>query len=135
MPYPTELWPPRPRDPGPYEPQLRRDVAASLAARRELGPEYDDPIAAGLAERVEELAAYRLAELRQQATADELDRRDDHAARRQRLALGIVSVSVGVPITAIAANSVEPGIIGIAVSWAGLVAVNAVHAISQRRRR
>ena len=35
-----------------------------MAARSELGPEYDDAIAAGLADRVEELVAYRTAELR-----------------------------------------------------------------------
>ena len=47
--------------------ETRRDIEAALAARRELGPEYHDSIAAGLAERVEQLAAIRMAELRHEA--------------------------------------------------------------------
>ena len=42
---------------------------------------------------------------------------------------------MGFPITGITATEVEPGLVGIAVSWAGIVAVNVVYAISNRRRR
>ena len=60
------------RRPPSAEPPYRRlssdaDVAAAWEARKELGPEYEEHIAAGLADRVEELVAYRTAELRQQA--------------------------------------------------------------------
>ena len=37
-----------------------QEIAAALAARRELGPEYEDPIAASLADRVEREIAARV---------------------------------------------------------------------------
>ncbi len=48
--------------------------------------------------------------------------------------LGIISLGVGIPITAISANVVEPGIVGVLVAWAGIVGVNVAAAIRGRRR-
>jgi hypothetical protein len=110
-------------------------VRAAYAARTELGPEYDDAIAAGLAERVEELVAYRTAELRH-ANAEVKDDRDDRRREEShRFVLGIISLGTGVPITAIAANSVEPGLLGVIAAWAGIVGVNTVFALGNRRRQ
>lgn len=106
-----------------------------MAARRELGPDYEDHIAAGLAERVEELVAYRTAELRQQADLAENEAKAEASSRNHRFVLGIISLGVGVPITAISAINVDPGLLGVAVSWAGIVGVNAVHALTGRSRR
>ncbi|MCW2811582.1 MAG: hypothetical protein JWP61_2040 [Friedmanniella sp.] len=99
----------------------------------ELGPEYEDAIAAGLAERMEELAAYRTAELR---LADDRARRDteyDDRGRTQRFVLVLVSLGAGVPVTAIAGNVVDPGLAGVVVAWAGIVGVNLVYALTGRR--
>ena len=131
--------PPR-RPEGPYRPPhrdvgVRADVAAAWEARRELGPEYDEPIASGLADRVEELVAYRTAELRHRGTAADSDLELERTAQRQGFVLGIISLGVGVPITAISAINVEPGLLGIAVSWAGIVGVNVAHRLGHRRRR
>lgn len=113
---------------------VRPDVEAALGARRELGPEYDEAIAAGLAERVEQLAAARSAELahvaRSGSTGDEVER----SARTQRFVLGIISLGIGVPVTAISASNVEPGLLGVVASWAGIVGVNAVFALGNRPR-
>ena len=109
-------------------------MRAAYDARVELGPEYEDAIAAGLAERVEELVAYRTAELRQ---ADARSREDGAERRRgntQRFTLGIVSLGTGVPITAIAAINVDPGLLGVLAAWAGIVGVNAVFAGGSRRK-
>ena len=130
--------PPRRRPPS-AEPPYRRlssdtDVAAAWEARKELGPEYEEHIAAGLADRVEELVAYRTAELRHQSETTATDRELDRTALRQRFVLGIVSLGVGVPITAISATNVEPGLLGVAVAWAGIVGVNLAHRIGGRRR-
>ena len=84
--------------------ETRRDIEAALAARRELGPEYHDSIAAGLAERVEQLAAIRTAELRHEAEIQEREAKQQQSTRGQRLALAIVSLVMGVPITGISAN-------------------------------
>ena len=119
----------------PVRAETRRDVDAALAARVELGPEYEDHIAAGLAERVEELVAYRTAELRQRGSAADSDLELERTAQRQGFVLGIISLGVGVPITAISALNVEPGLLGVAVSWMGIVGVNLAHRLGNRRRR
>ena len=114
--------------------ETRRDIEAALAARRELGPEYHDSIAAGLAERVEQLAAFRMAELRHEAEMRERAAKEDQSTRGQRLALAIVSLGVGVPITGIAASTVEPALLGVLVSWAGIVGVNVAAGLRRKNR-
>ena len=49
--------------------------------------------------------------------------------------LGIISLGVGIPITAISAGTVEPSIVGVLVSWAGIVGVNVAAALRQPRKR
>lgn len=115
--------------------ELRRDVEAALAARRELGPDYEDQVAAGLAERVDELVALRMADTRGEVSERQLDREDARMSQRHRFVLGIISLGAGVPITAIAATNVEPGAIGVAISWLGIVGVNVAAAWNGRRRR
>ena len=109
-------------------------MRAAYDARAELGPEYEDAIAAGLADRVEELVAYRTAELRH---ADARSREDDAERRRgntQRFTLGIISLGTGIPITGIAATQVDQSLLGVIVAWAGIVGVNAVFAWGSRRK-
>ncbi len=59
----------------------------------------------------------------------------DVGARRQSSALAIVSIGAGIPITAITGSLVHPAILGVGISWAGLVAINAVHVVGPRLRR
>lgn len=107
-------------------------MQAAYAARAELGPDYEDAIAAGLAERIEELAAYRTAELRHSDERGREDREDARRSNTHRFVLGIVSLGSGIPITAIAGGTVDlPGVI---VAWAGIVGVNAVFAWGSRRK-
>ena len=115
-------------------PEMRRDVEAALEARRELGPEYDDHIAAGLAERVDELVAMRIADARIANQERQFDREDEQSGRRQRFVLGIVSVGAGIPISGIAATQADPGILGLVVAWAGIVGVNVAAGWRDRRR-
>lgn len=128
-------WPAPPgSQPRPHaDPETRREVEAALATRAELGPDYDDHIAAGLADRIEQLAAHRTAELRVQADTAAADRAEESSSRTQRFTLGIISLGVGVPITAIAATNVEPGLLGVVVAWAGIVGVNLAAGWRSRR--
>ncbi|MDN5725520.1 MAG: hypothetical protein L0G99_06245 [Propionibacteriales bacterium] len=66
--------------------------------------------------------------------ADEQGELDETAGAHQ-FVLGIVSLGTGIPISAIAATNVEPGLLGLAVAWAGIVGVNVAHHLSRRRRR
>jgi hypothetical protein len=111
------------------DPQMRRDVEAALAARRELGPEYDDQVAAGLADRIDELVAIRLADQRGEVSERQAEREDANSSRTQRFVLGIISIGGGIPITAISSGSV----VMTAVAWAGIVGVNVAAAWGSRR--
>jgi len=98
----------------------------------ELGPDYEEHVAAGLADRIEELVAYRTAELRQRAQVPDAELELEKTSRRQRFVLGIISLGTGIPITAISASLVDPGLLGVAVAWAGIVGVNVVNARSRK---
>ena len=114
--------------------ETRRDIQAALGARRELGLEYEEAIAAGLLDRVNQLALMRASEIRREAERVDQMAEVEKTSRRQRFVLGIVSLGVGVPITAISGEVVDPGLLGVLVSWAGIVGVNVAAAISSRRR-
>ncbi|MFL6046466.1 MAG: hypothetical protein ACJ72M_15295 [Propionibacteriaceae bacterium] len=142
----TQPYPLGPAGPYPVQPQYRRgprkpseelhrDAEAALAARMELGPEYNEYVAEGLAERVEDIAEARAAELRQQALDASRAQAAEQSGRGRQFALAIVSVVMGIPITAITATNVDPSVVGVAVSWAGIVGVNWIHARSLRRRK
>jgi hypothetical protein len=133
-PYPQH----RPQPPGrprgshaSYE--TRRDVQAALAARQELGPEYEEDLAAGLAERVEQLAAYRTAELRQTFEQEHQGDRVSTTAQTQRFVTALVSLGAGIPITGIAV--VQGGLPETLICWAGIVGVNMAQALASRRHR
>lgn len=113
--------------------ETRREVEAAMATRAELGPDYDEHIAAGLADRIEQLAAHRTAELRAQTEHAGADRAAEQSIRTQRFVLGIISLGTGVPITAIAASNTEPGLFGVVVAWAGIVGVNLAAGWRSRR--
>lgn len=114
-----------------YESQ--RESAAAISARRELGLEYEEQIAAGLAQRVEQVVTQQHQDDDARTKIELAKLADAKLERGQRLALTIVSLGVGIPITGIAADQV--GLMGIAVSWGGIVAVNAVFALGRRRNR
>ena len=110
----------------------RQEVEAFLETRRELGPSYEREVVDAFAERIE-----RAVEARVGATSWDLkQQRDDERGDRQRqLALGIVSLGVSIPITIPLAVTDNLG--ALAISWLGIVGVNAAHAsvVNARRRR
>lgn len=114
-----------------YESQ--REAAAAIHARRELGLEYEEQIAAGLAERVEQAVWQRNQEVDQRTRLELARIREDRTERGQRLALAIVSLGTGIPITAIAGH--DAGLVGVGASWLGIVAVNAIFALGRRGHR
>ena len=107
----------------------REDAEALLEVRRELGPSYDAALVDSFADRMERAIAERvdaqLAERRHQR--QQVDSRDS-----KQLALGIVSLGCGIPITAIAAGISD--LPGIFVAWSGIAVVNAAYALGGRRR-
>ena len=113
--------------------ETKREIQAALGARRELGFEYEEAIAAGLLDRVNQLALMRASELRRESERSDQVARAEKEIRTQRFVLGIISLGVAVPITAISARVVDPEIVGVLVSWAGIIGVNMAAAFRGRR--
>ncbi len=125
--------------------ELKKELAATLQARGELGPEYESALVDSFLEKVEQRldstmdrrVRRHLAE--QQVTAA----RGPGAARPpsaagvgtagaaaagfgERFGFAVVSLVLAVPLSAI--GVVNAGIEGLVVAWLGIVGVNAVHA-------
>ena len=105
----------------PQQRITREDVDSLVEARRELGDEMEPAVIDAFLDRVEAAAEARAAEKKQPKLPY-----DD--GRGERLALAIVSLGTGIPITAIAAES---GVQGMIVAWLGIVGVN--FAFSRRK--
>ena len=105
---------------GESAPVSSEEVSASLAARRELGPEYEAALADALAERVEQVVQARV-EARLAQTGSPLP---------QVPAIGGIH-----PNGRIAIAAAGGGVAGIVVAWAGIAAVNLAVAISPGRGR
>jgi hypothetical protein len=88
----------------------REDTRAALAARRELGEDFDDALVESFAQRIEQ---------RLKAPPPAKRTTDD---KGMSLALALVSIGCGIPITAIALNL--GGVPALAIVWAGIVFVN-----------
>jgi hypothetical protein len=116
----------------PERPISADDLEVSLAVRKDLGPQHDPAVVAEFLDRV----------------GDAIDRRVDKRLAAKRAlpglpadghagsppGLGIVSLVMGIPITAIVlgnTNGGVDGIVGLVVAWAGIAGVNLAYA---RRR-
>ncbi|MGC5343793.1 hypothetical protein ACPXCE_23415 [Streptomyces sp. DT24] len=116
------------------DPELKRELDATLHARSELGAEYEPALVESFLAKVEQ---------RLDGTLDRRVRR--HLAEQQivvargarspeppmgnfgeRFGFGIISLILAVPLSAI--GVVNAGIEGLVVAWLGIVGVNVVHA-------
>jgi hypothetical protein len=105
------------------------DLTAALAARRELGPDYDAAFVEKVVERVEQTIDVRMnAHTRTQAQVDLESAKED---RKVTLTVACVSLVVSIPLTAIAA--VQADVPGILIVWLGIVMINVAHALRGRR--
>ncbi|WP_338743532.1 hypothetical protein [Actinomadura luteofluorescens] len=98
----------------------REDLTAAMAARRELGPDYDDAFIETVVDRIEETLDARAAapRTRRRAPAPEPRRGDrDHS-----LAMAILSLLAAIPLSAI--GVVNAGLPGLLIALTGVVLVN-----------
>ncbi len=115
--------------------ETRRDIEAALAARRELGPEYHDSIAAGLAERVEQLAAIRMAELRHEAEIQEREAKRGAVDPRSAAGPGHrLAGDGGTDHRHQRQLWSSRALLGVLVSWAGIVGVNVAAGLRRKDR-
>ncbi|MGH3098143.1 MAG: hypothetical protein ACRDMV_19345 [Streptosporangiales bacterium] len=94
------------------------ELRAALEARRELGPEYESALVEGFIDRIDQVIDARIEERTKNRAP----------AKRQgmdgaQLALAIVSIGVGIPLTAITLAAAHSMVATIIV-WAAIVIVN-----------
>ncbi|MFJ3218651.1 hypothetical protein ACIPLC_22350 [Kitasatospora sp. NPDC086801] len=120
---------------------LRRDLDAALHARKELGKEYEPELVDSFLSRLDARLDARV----ERRVAERMD--DYEPAHRRRphrpgpgpgssgTRLAVISLVLGIPLTAIAASPQSGGFVGLIVSWAGIVGVNFAAAFGNRRDR
>ncbi len=113
---------------------LEADLKATLAARRELGAEYEAVLARSFVEkldhevdaRVEEALSARAARLRTPPVA----------RRRARggTGLAVSSIALGIPVSAVVASNLHgsDSLVGVVVAWAAIAVINVVNARERR---
>lgn len=113
--------------------ELKKELDATLQARRELGEEYESALVDSFLEKVDQRidGAVERRVRRQFAEQQMATVRDGRTSKAtdswgERFGFGIVSLVLAVPLSAIGAGTAQlPGLI---VSWVGIVGVNAVQA-------
>ncbi|MFD0772713.1 hypothetical protein ACFQZ2_02125 [Streptomonospora algeriensis] len=99
------------------------DIAASLRAAHELGPDYDDAIASAIVERldntIDERVSRRLAEagIDAQKPGTAPDKSHDDKWSNPRLVMGLLAMCFVIPLSAICGSFMGPT--GIVLAWAG----------------
>lgn len=110
-----------------------QEIAAALAARRELGPEYEDAIAASLADRVEREIAARVDAARNPPPPAPRQHEARSGGNDSRW-IATASLIAGIPVTGIVAGTSHGNVFAIAVAWGGIALVNMAHAFGRRHR-
>jgi hypothetical protein len=113
--------------------EMRKDLRAAVAARLDLGAEYEPEIIEGFLDKLDARAAarYEQGQLPEPVAPRPPAGKPDNDPGG--LALAIVSVVAGIPITAIAANM--EGTIAVIICWGGLVGVNLARAVARFTNR
>ncbi|MFF2539032.1 hypothetical protein [Streptomyces cyaneofuscatus] len=118
--------------------EIEKELAATLQARRELGPEYESALVDSFLEKVEQRldttldrrVRRHLAEQQVTAARDPRSIRTPSAGALsgfgERFGFGVVSLVLAVPLSAI--GVANAGIEGLVVAWMGIVGVNVADA-------
>jgi hypothetical protein len=121
--------------------EIPRDEAeAALEARRELGRDYEPAVVDSFVDRLDKVIQQRIDEgiakresQQNAAAAGDYNRYQlEKVQSGQRLALIIVSIVFSVPLSAIAASLWRPE--AIALVWTGIVLLNVIFGLGNRRR-
>ncbi|MER7990033.1 hypothetical protein ABTY53_31265 [Streptomyces noursei] len=119
-----------------HDPELKKDLDATLQTRKELGPEYESELVESFLSKLDEDVDRRvrrhLAERQMQVARGAQPPRAPAAGTEfwQRFAVAMASLVLAIPLTAIAVANA--GLVGLTVCWAGIVGVNAAHGLAQR---
>ncbi|MFE9399522.1 hypothetical protein [Streptomyces flavidovirens] len=122
--------------------ELKKELDATLHARKELGDDYESALVESFLEKVEQRldatvdrrVRRRLAE-QQTVVARGGSAQPPHhePGFGERFGFGAVSLVLAIPLSAI--GVANAGLTGLVVTWLGIVGVNAVHAVHAARGR
>ncbi|WP_405980384.1 hypothetical protein [Streptomyces sp. NBC_00158] len=113
--------------------ELKKELAATLEVRRELGPEYEAALVDSFVDKVDTQVRRRLAEerlLRARGGTGGQGPAGPVSAFGERFGFAIVTLVLAVPLSAI---GITQGIGGLVAAWAGIVGVNLAHTGLLRR--
>lgn len=126
--------------------ELKKELNATLQARRELGDEYESALVDSFLEKVDQRidGAVERRVRRQMAEQQMVAARGSRSSKAtdswgERFGFAIVSLVLAIPLSAIGASLAGKG--GLVMSWLGIVGVNVVQAVRMhpelfpRRRR
>ncbi|UNZ18982.1 hypothetical protein [Streptomyces sp. 891-h] len=121
------------------DPELKKELDATLQTRRELGPEYENELLDSFLEKVEQrldnvvdkrvrrqLAEQQMVAARGGSVRPQPAPHTDADGLGARLGLAVASLVLAIPLTAIAVANA--GLTGLVTCWAGIVAVNGFQA-------
>jgi hypothetical protein len=116
-----------------HDVELKKELNATLQARRELGDEYESALVDSFLEKVDQRidGAVERRVRRQMAETQMVVARGSRSPRAtdswgERFGFGIVSMVLAIPLSAIGGGIAHlPGLL---VAWGGIVGVNAVQA-------
>ncbi|MGW6459669.1 hypothetical protein ACWF94_27715 [Streptomyces sp. NPDC055078] len=116
------------------DPELKKELDATLHARRDLGEEYESALVESFLEKVEQRVdgtvdrrvRRQLAEQQMVVARGSRPQSSGDPNFGERFGFGIISMILAIPLTAI--GVVNADLEGLVVVWAGIFGVNAVHA-------
>ncbi|MEV4898972.1 hypothetical protein AB0K48_57575 [Nonomuraea sp. NPDC055795] len=110
---------------------LRDELQATLDARRDLGPEYEQALVESFVERLDATIAGRVrAEL---DTHSPRPGKNHKSSSSSLIPIALGSLALGIPLTAIAASAAGPA--GLVMAWLAIIMVNVVAAVAIMRGR
>ncbi|MGW6689410.1 hypothetical protein [Streptomyces sp. NPDC054961] len=112
--------------------ELKKELAATLDARRELGPEYEAALLDSFVEKVDTQVRRRLAEERLSAARPRRAAEPVDGNFGERFGFAIITLVLAIPLSAIGAAQAR--LSGLIVVWLGILGVNYVHSVRFRRR-
>ncbi|NUR84177.1 MAG: hypothetical protein HOY71_08840 [Nonomuraea sp.] len=104
------------------------ELRATVSARRELGPDYDDALVETFLQKMSSEVDRRVDERLATSASPKALSKERQAADGRALALAIVSVVMGMIVTT---SSDERLVV---VAWVGIVLVNLIFALGRRLR-
>ena len=112
------------------------EIRAAAEIHREIQPEYRDSVVESFIDRVGKEIDARV-DSRLAAAQNNGEVRQQQQHRGPALALGIVSIGCGIPLTAISLSmlSANSKLTGLFLIWAAIAVINVAYGLSNRPRR